>query len=97
MEGNNLIISSPTSSGKIFVGEIAAVKEVMEKKKVIYTVPLKSLANEKYSVFTPFVTLGLPYWITAKPLSDQFSEYSVTKTGPQPKSIYPKGVILQGS
>jgi len=35
LEGNSLIISSPTSSGKTFVGEIAAV-------------PLKSLVNEKY-------------------------------------------------
>lgn len=33
LEGNCLIISSPTSSGKTFVGEIAAVKGVMEKKR----------------------------------------------------------------
>ena len=51
LEGNSLIISSPPSSGKTFVGEIAAVKGVMEKKKVIYMVPLKSLADEKYTDF----------------------------------------------
>lgn len=51
LEGNSLIISSPTSSGKTFVGEIAAVKGVMEKQKVIYMVPLKSLADEKYMDF----------------------------------------------
>ncbi len=51
LEENSLIISSPTSSGKTFVGEIAAVKGVMEKKKVVYMVPLKSLADEKYMDF----------------------------------------------
>lgn len=51
LDGNSLIISSPTTSGKTFVGEIAAVKGVMEKKKIIYLVPLKSLAEEKYLDF----------------------------------------------
>ena len=51
LEGNSLLISSPTTSGKTFAGEIAAVKGVMEKKKVIYLVPLKSLAEEKYLDF----------------------------------------------
>jgi ATP-dependent helicase YprA (DUF1998 family) len=51
LEGNSLLISSPTTSGKTFAGEIAAVKGVMEKKKVAYLVPLKSLAEEKYLDF----------------------------------------------
>jgi helicase len=51
LEGKSLIISSPTTSGKTFIGEIAAVKGVMEKKKVVYLVPLKSLAEEKYLDF----------------------------------------------
>ena len=51
LDGNSLIISSPTTSGKTFVGEIAALKGVMEKKKVIYLVSLKSLAGEKYLDF----------------------------------------------
>ena len=51
LDGKSLIISSPTTSGKTFIGEIAAVKGVMEKKKVIYLVPLKSLAEEKYLDF----------------------------------------------
>ncbi len=51
LDGKSLIISSPTTSGKTFIGEIAAVKGVMEKKKVIYLVPQKSLAKEKYLDF----------------------------------------------
>lgn len=51
LNGKSLIISSPTTSGKTFVDEIAAVKGVMDKKKLIYLVPLKSLADEKYLDF----------------------------------------------
>lgn len=44
----NLIVFSPTSSGKTFVGEMAAVKAAREKTKVFYLVPQKALAEEKY-------------------------------------------------
>jgi helicase len=47
----NLIVSAPTSSGKTFVGEMAAVKNALENKKVFYCVPLKALAEEKYHEF----------------------------------------------
>src|SRR5919109_874746 len=44
----NLIVFSPTSSGKTFVGEMAAVKAARENTKVFYLVPQKALAEEKY-------------------------------------------------
>jgi helicase len=44
----NLIVFSPTSSGKTFVGEMAAVKAARGNTKVIYLVPQKALAAEKY-------------------------------------------------
>jgi len=47
----NLIISAPTSSGKTFVGEIAAIKMVEDKQKTFYLVPLKALAEEKWYEF----------------------------------------------
>ena len=50
-EGRSLVISSPTSSGKTFVGEMAALKVAFEGKKVLYLVPLKALAEEKYQTF----------------------------------------------
>jgi len=50
-ESGNLIVSAPTSSGKTFIGEMAAVKFAMETKKAIYCVPLKALAEEKYLEF----------------------------------------------
>ncbi|VVB75433.1 ATP-dependent DNA helicase Hel308 [Candidatus Tiddalikarchaeum anstoanum] len=49
LEGKNIVVSSPTSSGKTLVAEMAAVKHFENKGKTLYIVPLKSLANEKYA------------------------------------------------
>jgi len=48
---NNLLVIAPTSSGKTFIGEMAAITQVIHQKKVIYLVPLKCLAEEKYRHF----------------------------------------------
>lgn len=48
---NNLLVIAPTSSGKTFIGEMAAISQVIHQKKVIYLVPLRSLAEEKYRHF----------------------------------------------
>ncbi|MGQ0505793.1 MAG: DEAD/DEAH box helicase [Myxococcaceae bacterium] len=47
----NLIVFSPTSSGKTFVGEMAAVKAARENTKVFYLVPQKALADKKFQEF----------------------------------------------
>ncbi|HOD50245.1 MAG TPA: DEAD/DEAH box helicase [Candidatus Hydrogenedentes bacterium] len=47
----NLLIQAPTSSGKTFVGEMAAIQTALRRKKVVYLVPLKALAEEKYLDF----------------------------------------------
>ena len=50
---NNLIVSSPTASGKTLIATLAASKTLKEKKgKILYVVPLKALANEKYHYYT---------------------------------------------
>ena len=49
----NLLVCTPTASGKTLVAELAMLKEILEhRKKAIYIVPLKALANEKYDLFT---------------------------------------------
>jgi len=48
---NNLLVLAPTSSGKTFIGEMAAITQAIHKKKAIYLVPLRSLAEEKYRHF----------------------------------------------
>jgi len=51
-EGKNLLICTPTASGKTLIAEMSAVKNIMEGKgKTVYVVPLKALANEKFKEF----------------------------------------------
>lgn len=52
LERKNLLVCTPTASGKTLVAEIGAVNSILEKKgKAVYIVPLKSLAMEKYKEF----------------------------------------------
>ena len=47
----HLLLVAPTSSGKTFIGEMAAITQAIHYKKAIYLVPLRSLAEEKYEHF----------------------------------------------
>jgi helicase len=52
-KGKNLLVCTPTSSGKTLIAELSAVKTISKDNgKVVYIVPLKALANEKYRDFT---------------------------------------------
>jgi len=52
LERKNLLVCTPTASGKTLVAEIGAINSILEKKgKAVYIVPLKSLASEKYKEF----------------------------------------------
>ncbi|MDY0095028.1 MAG: DEAD/DEAH box helicase, partial [Candidatus Vecturithrix sp.] len=52
LEGQDLLVSAPTSSGKTFLAEIVAIHAIFHQKKVIYLTPLKALAEEKYTDFS---------------------------------------------
>lgn len=52
LDGENLIITAPSSAGKTFVGEIAAINSFCRGKKTIILVPMKAIAEEKYHEFT---------------------------------------------
>jgi len=52
LQGKNLLVCTPTASGKTLIAELAALKSVIEGKgKSVYIVPLKALASEKYRDF----------------------------------------------
>jgi helicase len=52
LERKNLLVCTPTASGKTLIAELAMVKSILEGKgKAIYIVPLKALANEKFKDF----------------------------------------------
>ncbi|MBI2675493.1 MAG: DEAD/DEAH box helicase [Candidatus Aenigmarchaeota archaeon] len=47
----NMVVAAPTASGKTLIAEMAALKAVSEGRKVVYIVPLKALASEKFEEF----------------------------------------------
>ena len=51
LKEKDLLITSPTASGKTLLTIMAAIKIIEKGKKIIYLSPLKSLANEKYQDF----------------------------------------------
>jgi len=52
LHGKNLLVCTPTASGKTLIAELASLKSIIEGKgKAIYIVPLKALASEKYRNF----------------------------------------------
>ena len=52
LDGKNLLVCTPTASGKTLIAELAALKSIIEGKgKAIYIVPLKALASEKLKDF----------------------------------------------
>ncbi len=51
LSDHNLVVSSPTASGKTLIAEIAMLDTARKGKKAIYLVPLVALAGEKYRAF----------------------------------------------
>jgi len=42
----NLLVIAPTSSGKTFIGEMAAIAQVIHLQKIIYLVPIRALDDK---------------------------------------------------
>ena len=53
-EGKNLLIVTPTASGKTLTAMIAAISVLQRGLKVIYLTPLRALTSEKYRDFKLF-------------------------------------------
>ena len=47
LNGHHLVVSAPTSSGKTMVGELAALRNVLDRKRAIFLLPLKALVADK--------------------------------------------------
>jgi superfamily II RNA helicase len=62
VEGNHILVTAPTGSGKTLPGEFALNYFHSNGKKTIYTSPIKALSNEKFYNFTkkyPHISVGL--------------------------------------
>ena len=61
LDGCNLVLASPTASGKTLVAILCAVKHVLERGgKVLYLTPLRALASEKYEEFKKLEVIRKP-------------------------------------
>jgi helicase len=58
LDGTNLVLASPTASGKTLVAELCALKHVLERDgKVLYLSPLRALATEKCEEFKKYTDI----------------------------------------
>ncbi|MBD3208911.1 DEAD/DEAH box helicase [Candidatus Woesearchaeota archaeon] len=62
-DDENLLVCTPTASGKTLVAELAALNGIIhDHGKALYVVPLRALANEKHKQFTkayPGINIGM--------------------------------------
>lgn len=47
LRGDHLVVSAPTSSGKTMVGELAALRNVLDRRRTLFLLPLKALVADK--------------------------------------------------
>ena len=58
LEGKNILVSTPTASGKTLIAIFAIINHLFQKKrKIVYLSPLKALASEKFSEFKKLESL----------------------------------------
>ncbi len=58
LQGKNLVLASPTASGKTLIAEFCALKHILERNgKVLYLTPLRALASEKYEEFKRYTVI----------------------------------------
>lgn len=50
-EGQSVVVSAPTGSGKTLIGEYAIVLGQQTQQRIFYTTPLKALSNQKFRDF----------------------------------------------
>ncbi|MGB7678519.1 MAG: DEAD/DEAH box helicase, partial [Nitrososphaeraceae archaeon] len=51
LDGRNLLVTTPTASGKTLVALIAAMNIIMKGLRVVYLTPLRALTTEKFQDF----------------------------------------------
>ena len=62
VEGNHILVTAHTGSGKTLPAEFAIEYLVSQGKKVIYTSPIKALSNQKFHEFSkkfPHISFGI--------------------------------------
>jgi helicase len=81
LAGSSLVVIAPTSAGKTFIGELSAIKAVLEGRKAVFLFPYRALVNEKYEDFTDLYAdrLGLRVIRCSGDYLDQTTEFVKSK------------------
>ena len=59
LEGKNLVLASPTASGKTLIAELCALNHILERNgKTVYLTPLRALASEKFEEFKKYTSIS---------------------------------------
>jgi helicase len=51
LKGRNLLVATPTASGKTLLAALAAAKHLQNRGKTVYLTPLRALTSEKRDFF----------------------------------------------
>lgn len=69
-KGKNLIVSTPTASGKTLIAEYGIINALNNNGKAIYVVPMRALASEKFKEFEIYKNLGYNVMLEMGDLED---------------------------
>lgn len=72
MSGESMVICTPTASGKTVIAELAALSALRKGGQVVYVVPLRALASEKYKDFKKWEKLGFSVELQMGDLDSKF-------------------------
>ena len=60
LDGQSLVVTAPTSSGKTMIGELAAMSGFTARRRTIFLLPMRALVNDKHQQFTrTFAPMGV--------------------------------------
>jgi helicase len=60
LNGDHLLVSAPTSSGKTLLGELAALRQAAHRGRSVFLLPTRALVNDKYDHFAAlYAPLGV--------------------------------------
>ena len=51
LDGEHLVVTAPTSSGKTLIGELAALQGALDGQRALFLLPLKALVSDKHQEF----------------------------------------------
>ncbi|HYV99836.1 MAG TPA: DEAD/DEAH box helicase, partial [Candidatus Acidoferrum sp.] len=58
LDGKNIVLASPTASGKTLLAELVIMKAIMERGgRALYLTPLRALTSEKYEDFQKYTSI----------------------------------------